>query len=75
MYSNNFHICEILFRKFDSIAPKEETIVFVELTRKQKEYYRAILERNVEYLKRGAKSSNVRCRSVVAQLTCCHVLL
>lgn len=40
----------------------------MELTRKQKEYYRAILERNVEYLKRGAKSSNVRCRHAVAQI-------
>lgn len=34
-----------------SIAPKQETIVEVELTRTQKKYYRAIHERNVAFLR------------------------
>lgn len=42
-----------------SIAPKEETIVEVELTTLQKKYYRAIYERNFTFLKKGGKSSNV----------------
>ena len=42
-----------------SIAPKEETIVEVELTNIQKKYYRAILERNFSYLSKGSTTSNV----------------
>lgn len=42
-----------------SIAPKEETIVEVELTTLQKKYYRAIYERNFTFLKKGGKSSNM----------------
>ncbi len=42
-----------------NLAPKEETIVEVELTNTQKKYYRAILERNFQFLSRGASSSNV----------------
>ena len=42
----------------NTIAEKKETIVFVELTRKQKEYYKAILERNITFLKKGNKSAN-----------------
>ena len=38
-----------------SIAPKEETIVEVELTNLQKRYYRAIYERNFSYLAGGKK--------------------
>uniref|UniRef100_A0A1I8G5A8 DNA helicase n=1 Tax=Macrostomum lignano TaxID=282301 RepID=A0A1I8G5A8_9PLAT len=41
-----------------SIAPKEETIIEVELTNIQKKYYRAILERNFAFLSKGATSSN-----------------
>ena len=37
-----------------SIPPKEETIVSVELTQLQKQYYRAIFERNRAFLSRGA---------------------
>ena len=40
-----------------SIPPKEETVVEVELTSLQKQYYRAILERNREFLSRGCSSS------------------
>ena len=42
-----------------NLAAKEETIVEVELTNTQKKYYRAILEKNFEFLYKGATSSNV----------------
>ncbi|XP_065313155.1 uncharacterized protein LOC135922655 isoform X2 [Gordionus sp. m RMFG-2023] len=41
-----------------SLAPKEETIIEVELTNIQKKYYRAILEKNFEYLAKGTSSSS-----------------
>lgn len=37
------------------IAPKEETLVEVELTAIQKKYYQAIFERNVDFLRKGGK--------------------
>nr|CAD7406195.1 unnamed protein product [Timema poppensis] len=42
-----------------SIAPKEETVVEVELTNIQKKYYRGILERNFSFLSKGTTSTNV----------------
>lgn len=36
-----------------SIPPKEETVIHVELTKVQKQYYRAIFERNRAFLMRG----------------------
>jgi len=42
-----------------TLAPKEETIIEVELTNAQKKYYRAILERNFQFLTKGNTSSNV----------------
>ena len=42
-----------------TLAPKEETIVEVELTNIQKKYYRAIIERNFSFLAKGGTSSNV----------------
>lgn len=39
-----------------SIAPKEETIIEVELTALQKKFYRAILERNFDNLVRVCHS-------------------
>lgn len=42
-----------------SLAPKEETIIEVELTNIQKKYYRAILEKNFEFLNKGASYANV----------------
>eukprot|EP01105_Mastigella_eilhardi_P018386 TRINITY_DN424_c0_g1_i1.p1 TRINITY_DN424_c0_g1~~TRINITY_DN424_c0_g1_i1.p1 ORF type:complete len:1922 (-),score=565.44 TRINITY_DN424_c0_g1_i1:97-5862(-) len=42
-----------------SIPPKEETIVEVELTSLQKQYYRAIFERNREFLNKGCVTNNV----------------
>eukprot|EP01135_Chromosphaera_perkinsii_P005464 Nk52_evm13s352 gene=Nk52_evmTU13s352 len=42
-----------------SIAPKEETIVEVELTPTQKQYYKAILEKNFKFLAQGTTSKNL----------------
>ena len=57
-----------------SIAPKEETIVEVELTTIQKRYYRAIFERNFSSLNMGGKSTNVpSLLNVMMQLRkCCN---
>lgn len=41
-----------------SLAPKEETIIEVELTVLQKQYYRAIYERNVAFLIRGGRRAD-----------------
>lgn len=38
-----------------SIAAKEETIIEVELTTIQKQYYRAIYEKNFHFLSKGTK--------------------
>ena len=43
----------------DSIPPKEETIIDVELTTLQKKFYRAIYERNREFLHKGCHKSNL----------------
>lgn len=37
-----------------NLAPKEETIIEVELTNIQKKYYRAILEKNFAFLSKGS---------------------
>jgi SNF2 family DNA or RNA helicase len=42
-----------------SIPPKEETLIRVELTKLQKSYYKAILERNRAFLMRGAAHTAV----------------
>lgn len=42
-----------------SLAPKEETIVDIELTNIQKKYYRAILERNFQFLSKGGTYANM----------------
>jgi superfamily II DNA or RNA helicase len=43
----------------NSIPPKEETIIECELTSTQKQYYRAVYERNRSFLYAGCKSNNV----------------
>lgn len=57
-----------------SIAPKEETIVEVDLTPMQKKYYRAILDKNFQSLNMGAKTSNLpSLMNVLMQLRkCCN---
>uniref|UniRef100_A0A8D2LHX1 Chromodomain helicase DNA binding protein 8 n=1 Tax=Varanus komodoensis TaxID=61221 RepID=A0A8D2LHX1_VARKO len=42
-----------------NLAPKQETIIEVELTNIQKKYYRAILEKNFNFLSKGAGHSNM----------------
>ena len=42
-----------------NIAPKEETVIEVELTTTQKKFYRAILERNFSFLSRGGSAQNM----------------
>lgn len=42
-----------------NLAPKEETIIDVELTNIQKKYYRAILEKNFTFLSKGGGQANV----------------
>ncbi|XP_029110966.1 chromodomain-helicase-DNA-binding protein 7 isoform X2 [Scleropages formosus] len=41
-----------------NLAPKEETIIEVELTNIQKKYYRAILEKNFAFLSKGGGGGN-----------------
>jgi SNF2 family DNA or RNA helicase len=50
----------IMLRRFKedvekSIPVKEETVIEVELTNPQKKWYRAILEKNFNFLRKGAK--------------------
>ncbi|ELP87418.1 chromodomain helicase hrp1, putative [Entamoeba invadens IP1] len=42
-----------------SIPPKEETVIEVELTMVQKQYYRALYEKNREFLNKGCVGSNM----------------
>lgn len=42
-----------------NLAPKQETIIEVELTNIQKKYYRAILEKNFTFLSKGANQHNM----------------
>eukprot|EP00170_Pyropia_yezoensis_P004633 contig_18886_g4646 len=57
-----------------SIPPKEETIVMVELTRVQKKWYRALLEKNFSFLDVGARQANIgNLRNIVMELRkCCN---
>ena len=41
-----------------NLAPKQETIIEVELTNIQKKYYRAILEKNFQFLAKGGTTAN-----------------
>ena len=56
-----------------SLPTKEEKVIEVELTSVQKQYYRALFERNREFLQRGVKNrSNVSSlRNIVMELRKC----
>jgi SNF2 family DNA or RNA helicase len=59
----------IMLRRFKedvekSIPVKEETVIEVELTNPQKKWYRAILEKNFSFLKKGAKCRYSTCKTV-----------
>ncbi|KAG7391581.1 choline dehydrogenase 7 [Phytophthora boehmeriae] len=57
-----------------SLPPKEETIIEVELTPVQKQWYRAIYERNTSFLNRGGNPRNVpNLMNVMMELRkCCN---
>ncbi|TYZ64026.1 hypothetical protein PybrP1_003545 [[Pythium] brassicae (nom. inval.)] len=57
-----------------SLPPKEETIIEVELTPVQKQWYRAIYERNTAFLNRGGNPHNVpNLMNVMMELRkCCN---
>ncbi|KYQ90130.1 myb domain-containing protein [Tieghemostelium lacteum] len=56
-----------------SIAPKEETIVEVELTTIQKKYYRAIYEKNFTFLKKGCRGQGPSLLNIMMELRkCCN---
>jgi SNF2 family DNA or RNA helicase len=56
-----------------SIPPKEETIIQVELTLMQKQYYRAIYEKNRSFLYKGTKNSMPTLNNIQLQLRkCCN---
>jgi chromodomain-helicase-DNA-binding protein 7 len=55
-----------------NLPPKEETIIEVELTVLQKQYYRALFEKNIGFLSRGDKGGK-RFNNVCMQLRkCCN---
>ncbi|KAM0686882.1 choline dehydrogenase 7 [Conglomerata obtusa] len=58
-----------------SIPVKEETIIEVELTMIQKKFYRAILEKNLEFLARGERAPNLGNIMVELRKCCIHPYL
>ncbi|KAI5151543.1 hypothetical protein ENBRE01_2207 [Enteropsectra breve] len=56
-----------------SIPMKEETIIEVELTSSQKRYYRAILEKNIEFLTKGDKSNAPNLINAMMELRKCCI--
>jgi superfamily II DNA or RNA helicase len=56
-----------------SIAPKEETIIEVELTTVQKKYYKAVLERNFDHLAHKGRHNLPSLINIMMQLRkCCN---
>ena len=56
-----------------SIPLKEETIIEVELTMIQKRYYRAILEKNLEFLRKGDSESAPNLLNAMMELRKCCI--
>ncbi|KAG0788881.1 hypothetical protein G6F16_006870 [Rhizopus arrhizus] len=70
----------IMLRRFKedvekTIPVKEETVIEVELTNPQKKWYRAILEKNFTFLKRGSKNNKdmPHLRNIMMQLRKCCI--
>ncbi|KAI8331840.1 SNF2 family N-terminal domain-containing protein [Chlamydoabsidia padenii] len=70
----------IMLRRFKedvekTIPVKEETVVEVELTNPQKKWYRAILEKNFSFLRKGAKTNKEmpHLRNIMMQLRKCCI--
>lgn len=59
------------------LPSKEETIIEVELTSAQKQYYRAIIEKNRDFLQRGRKSGGLNLINVFMEIRklCNHPFL
>ena len=55
-----------------TIAPKEETIIDCQLTKTQKQWYRAVLEANAGFLSEGAHLQNI---SIELRKVCLHPYL
>eukprot|EP00123_Amoebidium_parasiticum_P014609 comp22573_c4_seq2/m.34455 comp22573_c4_seq2/g.34455 ORF comp22573_c4_seq2/g.34455 comp22573_c4_seq2/m.34455 type:complete len:1193 (-) comp22573_c4_seq2:174-3752(-) len=58
-----------------SIAPKQETIIQVELTTIQKQYYRAIFEKNFKFLAKGMSAPNLNNIAMELRKCCLHPYL
>lgn len=56
-----------------TIPMKEETIIEVELTMIQKRFYRAILEKNIEFLTKGGKESAPNLLNAMMELRKCCI--
>lgn len=56
-----------------SIPMKEETIIEVELTMIQKRFYRAILEKNIEFLTKGGKETAPNLLNAMMELRKCCI--
>ncbi|KAI8088403.1 hypothetical protein BDF21DRAFT_413129 [Thamnidium elegans] len=70
----------IMLRRFKedvekTIPVKEETVIEVELTNPQKKWYRAILEKNFSFLKKGSKTNKEmpHLRNIMMQLRKCCI--
>ncbi|KAI8096416.1 SNF2 family N-terminal domain-containing protein [Halteromyces radiatus] len=70
----------IMLRRFKedvekSIPVKEETVIEVELTNPQKKWYRAILEKNFSFLRKGSKTNKEmpHLRNIMMQLRKCCI--
>ncbi|KAI8974348.1 P-loop containing nucleoside triphosphate hydrolase protein [Pilobolus umbonatus] len=70
----------IMLRRFKedvekTIPVKEETVIEVELTNPQKKWYRAILEKNFSFLKKGTQSNKEmpHLRNIMMQLRKCCI--
>uniref|UniRef100_A0A8D2ZG83 Chromodomain helicase DNA binding protein 7 n=1 Tax=Scophthalmus maximus TaxID=52904 RepID=A0A8D2ZG83_SCOMX len=55
-----------------NLAPKEETIIEVELTNIQKKYYRAILEKNFSFLAKGGANVPNLLNTMMELRKCCN---
>lgn len=57
------------------IAPKQETVIQVELTAIQKKYYRAIFEKNLKFLHKGTNMPNLNNIAMELRKCCIHPFL
>jgi len=62
-----------------SVPPKEETLIEVELSTVQKQYYRALYEKNIKFLhrkrKKGYEKASLNNLAMQVRKCCCHPFL